>query len=106
MKYKLGIDVGGTFTDFILISEAGGTTIHKTLSTPEDPSIGVLTGIHDEDWAKIRQMAIEVHTNIPGGQNLVEDITALLQPKGFTVTVDYDSRFSPVGVHMMYVKRP
>ena len=47
MKYKLGIDVGGTFTDFILIAESGETTIHKTLSTPEDPSIGVLQGIHD-----------------------------------------------------------
>ncbi len=47
MKYKLGIDVGGTFTDFILVSESGETSIHKTLSTPEDPSMGVLSGIHD-----------------------------------------------------------
>ncbi|MBL7190702.1 hydantoinase/oxoprolinase family protein [bacterium] len=47
MKYKLGIDVGGTFTDFILIADFGETTIHKTLSTPEDPSIGVIGGIHD-----------------------------------------------------------
>ena len=39
--------MGGTFTDFILISESGETSIHKTLSTPEDPSIGVLSGIHD-----------------------------------------------------------
>lgn len=47
MKFKLGIDVGGTFTDFILISETGQTIVHKTLSTPEDPSIGVITGIND-----------------------------------------------------------
>lgn len=47
MKYKLGIDVGGTFTDFILISGIGDTNVHKTLSTPEDPSIGVLNGIRD-----------------------------------------------------------
>jgi len=47
MKYKLGIDVGGTFTDFILISGIGETIVHKTLSTPEDPSIGVLNGIRD-----------------------------------------------------------
>ncbi|MEE9271104.1 MAG: hydantoinase/oxoprolinase family protein [Candidatus Krumholzibacteria bacterium] len=47
MQYKLGIDVGGTFTDFILISESGDTSIHKTLSTPEDPSVGVLSGIRD-----------------------------------------------------------
>jgi len=47
MKYKLGIDVGGTFTDFILISESGETLTHKTISTPEDPSKGVLIGMHD-----------------------------------------------------------
>ncbi|MDP8205716.1 MAG: hydantoinase/oxoprolinase family protein [Candidatus Electryonea clarkiae] len=47
MKYKLGIDVGGTFTDFILISDSGETSVHKTLSTPEDPSVGVLSGIYD-----------------------------------------------------------
>ncbi len=47
MKFKLGVDVGGTFTDFILISETGETHTHKTLSTPEDPSIGVLEGIRD-----------------------------------------------------------
>ena len=47
MKFKLGIDVGGTFTDFILIARSGETFIHKTLSTPEDPSNGVLSGIRD-----------------------------------------------------------
>jgi len=47
MKYKLGIDVGGTFTDFMLISEKGDSIVHKTLSTPEDPSIGVLSGIRE-----------------------------------------------------------
>ncbi len=57
MKHKLGIDVGGTFTDFILISETGETSIHKTLSTPEDPSIGVLRGIHD--LAKIVNLTLD-----------------------------------------------
>lgn len=45
MKYKLGIDVGGTFTDFFLIGDDGLALIHKTLSTPQDPSIGVTAGI-------------------------------------------------------------
>ncbi len=47
MKYKVGIDVGGTFTDFIAITESGETAIHKTPSTPEDPSIGVLKGLNE-----------------------------------------------------------
>ncbi len=46
MDYKLGVDVGGTFTDVLLI-ETGSGTIHtaKVPSTPEDSSIGVLNGI-------------------------------------------------------------
>ena len=33
MKYKVGIDVGGTFTDFLLAQEDGTTEIYKVLST-------------------------------------------------------------------------
>ncbi|MFH1297856.1 MAG: hydantoinase/oxoprolinase family protein [Bacteroidota bacterium] len=47
MKYKLGIDVGGTFTDFFLVGNDGSSLVHKTLSTPEDSSIGVITGIQE-----------------------------------------------------------
>ncbi|MEM7423799.1 MAG: hydantoinase/oxoprolinase family protein [Pseudomonadota bacterium] len=42
----LGVDVGGTFTDLLLIDEASGTTFTaKVPSTPSDSSIGVLNGI-------------------------------------------------------------
>lgn len=46
MPYKLGVDVGGTFTDLILVDEVSGRLVRaKTPSTPADPSVGVLTGI-------------------------------------------------------------
>lgn len=45
MTYKIGIDVGGTFTDFLLTSENGESEIYKVLSTPDDPSIATLNGI-------------------------------------------------------------
>jgi N-methylhydantoinase A len=45
MKLKIGIDVGGTFTDFIVAGHGGEALIHKVLSTPQDPSIAVLTGL-------------------------------------------------------------
>ncbi len=42
MSYRLGVDVGGTFTDFLLINESDGSThTAKVPSTPEDSSIGV-----------------------------------------------------------------
>lgn len=40
----LGIDTGGTFTDFVLYHD-GKIAIHKVLSTPENPSIAILQGI-------------------------------------------------------------
>ncbi len=46
MSYRLGVDVGGTFTDLLLINEdTGETYTAKVPSTPEDSSIGVLNGI-------------------------------------------------------------
>ena len=46
MSYRLGVDVGGTFTDLILIDEATGRVDRaKTPSTPDDSAVGVLTGV-------------------------------------------------------------
>jgi len=43
--YRIGIDVGGTFTDLVAIDEDGAATLAKVPSTPEDPSVGVLDGL-------------------------------------------------------------
>src|SRR5580693_4255854 len=40
--YRIGIDVGGTFTDMVAVDDLGRTTLAKVPSTPADPSIGVL----------------------------------------------------------------
>jgi N-methylhydantoinase A/oxoprolinase/acetone carboxylase beta subunit len=41
---RIGVDVGGTFTDFIYVGE-GQVEVYKTSTTPEDPSIGMMEGI-------------------------------------------------------------
>ena len=44
--YRIGVDVGGTFTDFALTGPGIGTSaIHKQLTTPHDPSAAVLEGV-------------------------------------------------------------
>ncbi len=43
--YRIGIDVGGTFTDLVAIDPSGEATLAKVPSTPEDPSLGVIAGI-------------------------------------------------------------
>jgi len=46
MSYRLGVDVGGTFTDLMLVrNEDGASNRVKTPSTPADPSQGVLVGV-------------------------------------------------------------
>ncbi|HET6220722.1 MAG TPA: hydantoinase/oxoprolinase family protein, partial [Dongiaceae bacterium] len=45
-RYLVGVDVGGTFTDFVSYDvETGGMAAWKNLSTPDDPTDGVLTGL-------------------------------------------------------------
>ena len=47
MGYRLGVDVGGTFTDLLLFNvETGAFWRHKTPSTPHDSSEGILTGVN------------------------------------------------------------
>jgi N-methylhydantoinase A len=46
MAYRVGVDVGGTFTDLMLFDERSGRYWrHKTPSSPHDPSVAVLDGI-------------------------------------------------------------
>ena len=43
---RIGVDVGGTFTDLIFVDEeTGSVAVHKISSTPKDPSIGVINGV-------------------------------------------------------------
>ena len=44
--YRIGIDVGGTFTDVVAIDTSGRVTLAKAPSTPQDQSIGVIDGLN------------------------------------------------------------
>ena len=46
-QYRLGIDAGGTFTDFILADRKGEVRIFKALSTPNDPTAAI------RNWLKL-----------------------------------------------------
>ena len=47
MNFKIGIDVGGTFTDFLLTGSDGQSRTYKVLSTPKDPSNATMQGISE-----------------------------------------------------------
>src|SRR5580693_2361289 len=44
---SIGIDIGGTFTDLVAIDAAGRTVFAKSISTPQDQSIGVIAGLEE-----------------------------------------------------------
>src|SRR5258708_21367130 len=44
-RYRVGVDIGGTFTDFTLFDDTAGTVrTHKQLTTPLDPAEAVVEG--------------------------------------------------------------
>jgi N-methylhydantoinase A len=68
-EYRIGIDVGGTFTDFLLTSNEGESEIYKVLSTPDDPSIGLLNGLSEMAEAhqtSLRDFLKKVNTIVHG----------------------------------------
>lgn len=71
MADRLGIDVGGTFTDFVLW-HAGQLVVHKRLSTPHDPSVAVQSGA--------RHLGARPTTEVVHGSTVATN--ALLERKG------------------------
>ncbi len=75
-KYRLGIDIGGTFTDFSLVDESTGeTTIAKVPSTPSHPSKAVLDGLAQLSAKKgitPAEMGYFVHGTTIGVNTLLE----------------------------------
>ena len=45
MTFRVGIDIGGTFTDFTVVDDGGGVTLWKEDSTPEDPVQAIERGL-------------------------------------------------------------
>jgi N-methylhydantoinase A len=81
---RIGIDIGGTFTDFVVFDEtSGGLHTFKVLSTPHDPAQAVLTGL--EELPDDDQPAI-VHGSTVATNALLErkgTRTALITTRGF-----------------------
>lgn len=75
MEYKIGIDVGGTFTDFLLTSENKNPEIYKVLSTPDDPSVGLMNGL--AEMAEAHDKSVE---------DFIKNVTTIVH--GTTVTTN------------------
>jgi N-methylhydantoinase A len=89
-RHRVGVDIGGTFTDLVLIDdETGRRSVGKVLSTPEDPSEGVETGLVEllgQEGIQAGQLGTIVHGTTLVTNALIERRgarTALLTTEGF-----------------------
>ncbi len=85
--YRIGIDIGGTFTDLAAVDETGRVIIAKSSSTPADPSEGLLHGL----TALAAELGVERAELLAQTERIVHGTTvatnALLEGKGASVAL-------------------
>ncbi|MBN9101388.1 MULTISPECIES: hydantoinase/oxoprolinase family protein [unclassified Pseudonocardia] len=105
MTYRLGVDVGGTFTDVLLVEEASGATWRaKTASTPSDQAVGVLNGIGKvcaEAGIAMSEIAEVLHGTTVATNAILEGKGAtvgLVTTKGFRQVLQIARSYVPGGL--------
>jgi len=115
MTFRLGVDVGGTFTDLLLVDEASGQTyMAKVPSTPEDSSVGVLDGIdricEESDIDPTKVMSVMHGTTVATNAVLTQKgaRVGLVTTKGYRQTLQVARSFCPGGLGgwVSYIKAP
>jgi len=117
MKHRLAADIGGTFTDLVLLDEDGTLHVHKTPSTPDDFKAGVLQGVRhvtgsagagevvqDTPLADIEYF---VHGATVVLNALIQrklPVTALITTAGFRDVLEIMRTNNPYMYDMQYVK--
>jgi len=105
--YRLGCDIGGTFTDFVLLDDRSGELwVHKCLTTPADPSDAVEQGVR-QLAERVPGFAAELGEVIHGTTLVINAIierkgakTALLTTQGFrdVLALGREIRYAPYDV--------
>ena len=106
-RYRIGIDVGGTFTDFVVYDRTSAeTTTLKVPTTPADPSIGIAEGL-DRLGIALSEVAGIAHGTTTATNALIERRgakTAFLTTQGHRDTLEirrnnrqelYDAQWQP-----------
>ncbi len=87
--FRIGVDIGGTFTDLVMVDAQGQLRNEKVLTTPPDPSVGVLTGLKlilDNNGVQASDVQNVIHGTTLVANALIERKgvrTALITTSGF-----------------------
>ncbi|MBM3532894.1 MAG: hydantoinase/oxoprolinase family protein [Alphaproteobacteria bacterium] len=97
-RWQVGVDVGGTFTDVVLVDPTSGTfRIAKVPSTPADQSEGVMGGLR-QAAADLPEMTAFVHGTTVGTNAVLERkgaVCGLVTTAGFRDTLELGRRTRP-----------
>jgi len=117
MKHRLAADIGGTFTDLVLLDEGGTLHVHKTPSTPDDFKAGVLNGVkhitrstsgrETTEDASLADIEYFVHGATVVLNALIQrklPTTALITTTGFRDVLEIMRTNNPYMYDMQYVK--
>src|SRR5512139_61741 len=104
---RLGIDIGGTFTDFVLLDDASGRiTTYKCLTTPRDPSDAIEEGMRGLAQ-QVPDYAADLEEIIHGTTLVINSIierkgarTGLITTRGFRDVLELgrEIRYAPYDV--------
>jgi N-methylhydantoinase A len=90
MAWRLGVDIGGTFTDFVLVNTATGQIIlNKVPSSPDNPATAVITGLrqlHERHGISAQNIEYLGHGSTVATNTLIERtgaVAGLLVTEGF-----------------------
>ena len=106
--FRLGIDIGGTFTDVVLLGEDGSVRTTKVLSTPEDYARGVATGaaaLLAEHSISPGRISGVVHASTVASNTILEGLgarTALVTTDGFRDVLEMRRLRIPVLYDIQY----
>jgi 5-oxoprolinase (ATP-hydrolysing) len=108
---RVGFDIGGTFTDLVLMDDAtGGVRLHKVLTTPEQPEAAALQGLDEllagagVSWSEVQ---VVVHGTTLVTNALIEGKGArvgLLTTAGFrdTLAMGREQRYDPYNLRLRF----
>ncbi|MCW3477129.1 hydantoinase/oxoprolinase family protein [Limobrevibacterium gyesilva] len=107
MSLRIGIDIGGTFTDLVAIAPDGTVRTHKTASTPHDYSQGIATGL--AALLTGEAVAEVLHATTVGSNTILEGKgarTALITTAGFRDVLEIRDLRMPRLYDMHWTKPP
>src|SRR5947209_10511264 len=108
--YRLGVDIGGTFTDVVLLGSDGAMHTRKVLSTPDDYARGVIEGavaVLQEAGVASAEVTGLVHATTVASNTVLEGRgarTALITTEGFRDVLEMRRLRIPVMYDLQYDK--